>query len=86
MPASFMVASFDSQTSSDALIFVKMLEIKNWSDQASERIRVHNAELKPIRQELLITVQQIIDRAAAQTKSQFTAAKNKEQTDSATKV
>ena len=93
MPAIFSVASFDSQTSSEALIFeskaffVKMLEtIKNWSDQASERIRVHNAELKPIRREVLMTVQQIIDRATAQIKAQLTAEKNKEQTDAATKL
>ena len=63
MPAIFSVASFDSQTSSEALIFkskeffVKMLEtIKNWSDQASEKIRVHNAYLELIKQEVLMTV------------------------------
>ena len=93
MPAIFSVASFDSQTSSEALIFeskaffVKMLEtIKNWSDQASKRIRVHNAELEPIQREVLMTVQQIIDRATAQIKAQLTAEKNKEQADAATQL
>ena len=64
-----------------------MLEtIKNWSDQASKRIRVHNAELEPIQREVLMTVQQIIDRATAQIKAQLTAEKNKaikEQADAA---
>ena len=93
MPAIFSVASFDSQTSSEALIFeskaffVKMLEtIKNWSDQASKRIRDHNAELEPIQREVLMTVQQIIDRATAQIKAQLTAEKNKEQADAATQL
>ena len=67
--------------------FVKMLEtIKNWSDQASERIRVHNAELDSIQREVLMTVQQIIDRATAQIKAQLTAEKNKEQADAATQL
>jgi hypothetical protein len=63
LPAIFSVASFDSQTSSEALIFeskpffVKMLEtVKNWSKQASERIRVHNEDLELIKQEVLMTV------------------------------
>ena len=96
MPAIFSVASFDSQTSSEALIFeskaffVKMLEtIKNWSDQASERIRVHNAELEPIQREVLMTVQQIIGRETAQINTQLTAEKNKankEQADAATQL
>ena len=93
MPAIFSVASFDSQTSSEALIFeskaffVKMLEtIKNWSDQASERIRVHNEQLKLIQREVLMTVQEIIDRATAQIKAQLTAEKNKEQADAATQL
>ena len=80
MPAIFSVASFDSQTSSEALIFeskaffVKMLEtIKNWSDQASERIRVHNDQLKLIKQEVLMTVQEMINRATAQLQEQLAA-------------
>ena len=87
MPAIFSVASFNSQTSSEALIFdskaffVEMLEtIKNWSDQASERIRVHNAELKPIQREVLMTVQQMIadkDQSIAQLQAQLNAEKNK---------
>ena len=80
MPAIFSVASFDSQTSSEVLIFeskaffVKMLEtIKNWSDQASERIRVHNDQLKLIKQEVLMTVQEMINRATAQLQEQLAA-------------
>ena len=80
MPAIFSVASFDSQTSSEALIFeskaffVKMLEtIKNWSDQASEKIRVHNDQLKLIKQEVLMTVQEMINRATAQLQEQLAA-------------
>jgi len=63
MPAIFSVASFDSQTGNEELIFknkvffVKMLEtIKYWSDKASQKIRVHNAELESIQQEVLMTV------------------------------
>ena len=39
--------------------------IKTWSDRASVRIRVHNAELEPIQKEVLMTVQQMIERAIA---------------------
>ena len=40
-----------------------MLEnIKTWSDQASVRIRVYNTELETLQREVLMTVQQMIDR------------------------
>ncbi len=43
-----------------------MLETyKYWYDRATARIKVHNDELEPIEREVLMTVQQIIDKAMA---------------------
>jgi len=73
MPAIFSVGTFTSQTSSKALVFeskaffVQMLETyKYWYDRAAVRIKVHNDELEPIEREVLMTVQQIIDKAMAE--------------------
>ena len=44
-----------------------MLEtFKYWYDKAAVRIKVHNDELEPIQQEVLITVQQVIDKVIAE--------------------
>ena len=43
-----------------------MLETyKYWYDRAAVRIKVHNDELEPIEREVLMSVQQIIDKAMA---------------------
>ena len=43
-----------------------MLEtFKYWYDKAAVRIKVHNDELEPIVRDVLMTVQEIIDKAMA---------------------
>ena len=60
---------------------MKMLEtIKNWSDQESGRIIIHNAALELIKSEVLMTVQQMIagkDEKIAKLKAKLAALKKK---------
>lgn len=72
MPAIFSVGPFSSETAATALFvesrefFAKLRDtIKAWADMAAVRIKAHNAECEPIKREVLMTVQQAIDRAVA---------------------